>query len=66
MKKKLLALYYRPPILGLPQNSYGQYNILKSAEEYFDTKILSFCSLPHRKEDDKYFKPNNSYLAKIN
>ena len=65
MKKKLLALYYRPPELNLPQNSYGQYYILQSAKEVFETRILSFKSPSSIIQDKSYFEPNYSYDKKI-
>jgi len=65
MKKKLLALYYRSPELNLPQNSYGQYHILKAAKEVFETRILSFQSPAAIEQDKNYFKPNYSFSNKI-
>jgi glycosyltransferase involved in cell wall biosynthesis len=65
MKKKLLALYYRPPELNLPQNSYGQYHILQAAKEVFETRILSFRSPSSIKQDENYFEPNYSYSNKV-
>ena len=65
MKKKLLALYYRPPELSLPQNSYGQYHILQAAKEVFETRILSFRSPSSIKQDGNYFEPNYSFSNKF-
>ena len=65
MKKKLLALYCRPPLLGLPQNSYGQYHILQSVNEFFETRILSFKSSKANFQEDGYFDPNDSKIIKI-
>lgn len=65
MKKKLLALYCRPPLLGLPQNSYGQYYILKSVSDSFETRILSFKSSASGFNDDEYFKTNDSKVKKV-
>ncbi|MGD8306545.1 MAG: glycosyltransferase [Ignavibacteria bacterium] len=65
MKKKLLALYYRPPELNLPQNSYGQYHILQAAKEVFETRILSFKSPLLVEQGKSYFVPNYSFNKKI-
>lgn len=65
MKKKLLALFYRPPELNLPQNSYGQYYILQAAKEFFETRILSFQSPLPTEQDENYFEPNYSYSNKV-
>ena len=65
MKKKLLALYYRPPELGLPQNSYGQYYILQAAKEIFETRVLSFKSPSLVEQDKSYLVPNYSFYKKI-
>lgn len=65
MKKKLLALYYRQPELNFPQNSYGQYQILQAAKEFFETRILSFQSPLSTEQDENYFEPNYSYSNKV-
>ena len=65
MKKKLLALYYRPPELNLPQNSYGQYYILQAAKEVFETRILSFKSPSSTVQAESYFEPDYSFSKKI-
>lgn len=65
MKKKLLALYYRPPLLNLPQNSYGQYHILQSAEEFFEIRALSFNSPVCVVQDRTYYRPNDSMFFKL-
>jgi glycosyltransferase involved in cell wall biosynthesis len=65
MKKKLLALYCRPPLLGLPQNSYGQYHILNAANQFVETQILSFKSSANNSQENLYFDPNDSKIIKI-
>lgn len=55
MKKKLLALCYRPPKPGNAQNSQGQYFILQSAQKIFDTQILSFNPIASGKKSTSIF-----------
>lgn len=65
MKKKLLALCYRPPLLGYSQNSQGQYHILQNAQKYFETRILSFKHSSIEVQEENYFKTNNSTILKV-
>lgn len=65
MNKRILAIYTRPPLLGLPQNSYGQFYILQALQKYYQVKILSFRSSQPTKINDEYFDVNNSVLNKI-
>ena len=65
MKKKLLALFYRPPLLGYSQNSQGQFYILLNIQKFFEVKILSFNSTINHNQNKKYFKTNNSIYSKI-
>ena len=65
MKKRLLALCYRPPILGYSQNAQGQYFILQSASSLFETRILSFKSLSIDVQEENYFMPNSSTILKF-
>ena len=61
----MLALYCRPPILNLPQNSYGQFHILQCLQKYYETKIISFNSYDANSKKDIYFEPKNSKFIKI-
>ena len=65
MKKKLLALYYRPPVLGYSQNAQGQYYILQSASRFFETRILSFNSSSIGVKEENYFNTKNSTIIKL-
>ncbi|MFZ1517806.1 MAG: glycosyltransferase [Ignavibacteriaceae bacterium] len=65
MKKKLLALCYRPPEPGNAQNSQGQYFILQSAQKFFDIQILSFNPTAYSKDSNSFFIAIFSKIAKI-
>ena len=65
MKKKLLALCFRPPEIGYTQNSQGQYYILQRAQKMFETRILSFKPLKLGEKGENYFDPNNSMIVKL-
>ncbi len=65
MKKKLLALCFRPPEIGYTQNSQGQYYILQRAQKIFETRILSFSHSIVDEKDENYFYTNNSIIEKL-
>jgi glycosyltransferase involved in cell wall biosynthesis len=65
MKKKLLVLCYRPPVVGFSQNAQGQYYILQSASRLFETRILSFNSSSNGVQEENYFNTNNSTIIKL-
>jgi len=65
MKKKLLAIYYRPPLLGLPQNSFGQYYILKVLETIYEIRTLSFQPPVDLNISGDYLRPEFSRSKKL-
>lgn len=65
MKKKLLALCYRPPELGYSHNSQGQYFILQSVQKFFITRILSFNPIANSKDSNSFFISIFSKISKI-
>jgi glycosyltransferase involved in cell wall biosynthesis len=65
MKKKLLALCFRPPEIGYTQNSQGQYYILQRAQKMFETRILSFKPSGPSVKEENYFDINASITIKL-
>ena len=65
MKKKLLVICYRPPILGHSQNAQGQYYILQSTQKRFETRIMSFNASKISDQNEKYFKKNDLTILKL-